>query len=240
MKRCLRAFVGGALFLFCFLCQSALATQLTNIRLGNPSAPAGSTSYNASKNTYTVSGEGWLAYASTNYFGDFAYTSINGNFTVSTEITNYSGDGWSGIMALNSLNSQDIFVGSLLSMANPFGPGYAYTTSYDGAVNSSSPPVTTASTYWLRLSRVGNLFTEYSSANGSSWNLSASETLAMGNTVYAGLFVNSASAGPTDTATFSNISGLPISATGPNTFTLLGLMLFALFVFPKKRINQLS
>lgn len=212
--------------LFCFANHWALATVLTNVVLGNPPAQNGSFSYDTSNDTYTVSGTGQLLYADSAGFGDLAYTAITGNFDVSAQITSYSGSGWAGLMALNGLSSQDAFAASLLSLADPYGPGYSYAQTYDGTVFSGT--TASASSPWLRLTRIGDTLTEYTSTNGSTWTFTNSQSIPMASSVNVGLFVNSADQTTVDSATFANVSGFPAPVPAPDSLALMILAVLAL------------
>ncbi len=63
--------------------------------------------------------------------------------------------------------------------------------------------------YWLRLTRLGNLFSAYTSADGVTWTLLGSMTVNMGSTAYVGLAVSSHSVGALNTSTFPNVSIVP-------------------------------
>jgi hypothetical protein len=58
---------------------------------------------------------------------------------------------------------------------------------------------------WVRLVRVGNLFTGYVSSNGVDWTLLNIRTVTMPETVYLGLVVSSGSANTANVAEFSNV-----------------------------------
>lgn len=72
-----------------------------------------------------------------------------------------------------------------------------------GNSNSTNGP---RASYWVRVVRVGALFTSYVSADGSSWTVVGSETTAMGATVQVGLAVVSSDTSRTAMATFSNVT----------------------------------
>ena len=68
--------------------------------------------------------------------------------------------------------------------------------------------------YWLRVRRVGNVFTGYVSADGQSWRQHGiSVTLAIGETAYAGLAATSQLDGTLATAVFSNVTIAPVGGT---------------------------
>ena len=76
----------------------------------------------------------------------------------------------------------------------------------------------TRAPYWVRVRRVGNVFTGYVSADGQNWRQQGqSVTIAMGANVYAGLALVSGVDGSLATAAFSNANIAAIGATPTNT-----------------------
>ncbi|MEN2398900.1 family 16 glycosylhydrolase [Flavobacterium sp. MC2016-06] len=74
---------------------------------------------------------------------------------------------------------------------------------------------------WVRLLRTGNVFTSYSSDNGTTWTqVGAARTIAMGTTIYAGLAVTSHANGTLGTGVFSDVIVRNIT---PNTNANLAL-----------------
>ena len=61
----------------------------------------------------------------------------------------------------------------------------------------------------LRGLRAGDTFTAYESANGSTWTLVGSETMAMGASVYVGLAVTSHADGAICEARFDGVTIVP-------------------------------
>ena len=59
---------------------------------------------------------------------------------------------------------------------------------------------------WLKLTRTGDTFTAFVSADGVSWTPAGSITVALGSTVYVGLAVTSHNPGAVNTATFDSVS----------------------------------
>lgn len=59
---------------------------------------------------------------------------------------------------------------------------------------------------WLRVTRAGNVFTSYTSDNGSTWTpLGTPRTIAMANTIYVGMAVTSHANGTLATGVFSDV-----------------------------------
>src|SRR5205807_1299858 len=59
---------------------------------------------------------------------------------------------------------------------------------------------------WVKLRRSGNTFTAYESADGVSWTLVGTDTIAMQTTVYVGLAVTSHNTSSSATCTFDSVS----------------------------------
>jgi len=68
--------------------------------------------------------------------------------------------------------------------------------------------------YWVRLSRVGNAFTGYQSADGATWQLVGSATITMGANVFIGLAVTSHNDGVLSTAVFDNVTFVSAPQSG--------------------------
>ena len=61
--------------------------------------------------------------------------------------------------------------------------------------------------YWVRLTRVGNTFTAYRSADGVTWTqVGTAQTITMGSTVYVGLAATAADNNQLNISTFDNVS----------------------------------
>ena len=61
--------------------------------------------------------------------------------------------------------------------------------------------------YWLKVTRVGNVFTSYKSTDGLTWTqMSTPKTIAMGATAEVGLVVCAYTNTSLGTATFDNVS----------------------------------
>lgn len=68
--------------------------------------------------------------------------------------------------------------------------------------------------YWVRVRRIGNVFTGYVSTDGLAWRQTGSSvTISMASTAYAGLALTSHLDGTLATAVFSNVSYGPVGAT---------------------------
>jgi hypothetical protein len=63
--------------------------------------------------------------------------------------------------------------------------------------------------YWVRVTRVGDVFTAYRSADGSTWTSMGSATITMGENVAIGLALTSHSADALCSGTIDNITVNP-------------------------------
>ena len=78
-------------------------------------------------------------------------------------------------------------------------------------VGSATPP------NWLKLVRVGNVFSMFGSTNGTSWTqLGTNQTVTMAQNVYVGLAVSNRNTSSLATATFDNVSLMTPAPPSPN------------------------
>jgi len=93
-------------------------------------------------------------------------------------------------------NSRNVF-----ALVTPGSNGYRMQTRTVASGLSTLVGGTAAVSYpntWLRLTRVGNLFTSYRSTDGINWTAYASTTLALNSTVYVGAALSSGNAALTN------------------------------------------
>ena len=91
-------------------------------------------------------------------------------------------------------------------------PGSGVSFQRRTATDGASAHTTTgglAAPYWVRLTRVGDVFTAYRSADGVTWTTIGSATIPMASDVAIGLAVTSHSAGALCSATLDNITVTP-------------------------------
>lgn len=178
--------------------------------IGSP-AISGSSGYNSTTGVYTVAGAGSDISGTSDQF-QFLYKSLTGDGTITAQvasITNTNSSAKAGIMFRNSLagNSTDLFLtltptttqGAKLEGRSTDGA----TATIDNSLIGPIPP------YWLRMTRVGNLFTAYTSSDGVNWALLGSITVTMGATVDVGLAVTAHNTAALNTSTFQNVSIVP-------------------------------
>jgi hypothetical protein len=197
----------------------APAPQLTtSVDIGGVGA-AGSTS--VSNGVYTVSGSGADIWDTQDEFR-FVHAALNGDGEITARVNSLTViNSWTkaGVMIRESLSPSSRFAFALLSGAH--GVSYQYRSSTGGsAAQSGTPDEVTRAPYWVRLRRVGNVFTAFVSADGQSWKQHGSSvTITMGASVYAGLAVTSHFDGSLATAAFSNVSVAAVGGTSVPTNT---------------------
>jgi len=163
---------------------------------------AGSAS--ASSGTFTVKGSGSDVWNSADEFR-FVYKTLTGDGSITARVASVTNqNAWSkaGVMMRETLNAGSKHA----TMFASAGKGLAFQrrTSTNGTSNSTSG-ASSAAPYWVRVTRSGNTFSAYQSANGSTWTLVGSATMNMTATIYVGLAVTSHADGALATGTFTNV-----------------------------------
>jgi regulation of enolase protein 1 (concanavalin A-like superfamily) len=75
-----------------------------------------------------------------------------------------------------------------------------------GGISTHTAGANRTAPYWVKLTRSGNIFSAYTSPDGTSWTLVGSDTIAMASTIYVGLATTSHVDGTVATTTFTNVS----------------------------------
>jgi regulation of enolase protein 1 (concanavalin A-like superfamily) len=141
----------------------------------------------------------------------FVYQAVSGDFDVSVMVNNAPmSDALSaaGIMAAVSLTSQSPRVFAFVTRDNGYSMQYRPSQGAPVSSNHTFAPYTNATPTWLRLKRVGNIFTGYYSSNGgATWTSMNNQNLAAPADMHLGLAVCSNSALP-GTSSFNNFTVL--------------------------------
>jgi regulation of enolase protein 1 (concanavalin A-like superfamily) len=121
----------------------------------------------------------------------FIYQQQTGNFDVKVQVQSITVAGnfsTAGIMARSTLdaNSADVYMS-----ASPVNFRFKYRPTTGAATTITANGTTAYPKVWVRLSRVGNLFTGYTSTDGVNWTMMSSITVALPATVDLGLAVAS-------------------------------------------------
>jgi len=145
---------------------------------------------------------------------NFDYQLQNGNFDVTVCLAGLGlSDLWAeaGLMARVSFDPGSPFAAALATpgMNGDFFLSRAVTNAL--AATAGNFPANYPNT-WLRLNRVGNLFTGFGSYDGTNWTQLASATIAMPVQIYLGFAVASHNAAQPTTAQFVNYETTPTNA----------------------------
>jgi regulation of enolase protein 1 (concanavalin A-like superfamily) len=149
---------------------------------------AGSATY--ANSLFTVKGSGADIWGTSDQFR-FVYQTLSGNGSITAKVTSQTNsNGWAkaGVMIRESLNANSRHAMAVVSPSNGVRMQYRSSTggsSTDVSGGSGTAPV------WLRVTRSGNTFTTYRSADSVAWTQISSTSITMANTVYIGLAVTS-------------------------------------------------
>lgn len=172
---------------------------------------AGGTVYEAGTQTYTVTGSGRDIFFDADGF-QFAVTQLSGDGEIRARVTGQTAaNPWAkaGVMfreALTGSARHAMMFTTPVAANNGFGmvwrPNAGGQTSY-----AAGPVLNAAPDNWVRLVRLGDTITSYTSSNGTSWAAVATATLTgLAEDLYLGLAVTSSSDGQLSTATFDNVT----------------------------------
>ncbi len=162
---------------------------------------AGNASY--SGGVFTVSGAGGAYIGSADGF-NYAYQAVTGDCVITARTTSLTGpnaEAKAGVMIRNDLTPGSTFV----SVGGTYNSGTEYL--YRTTAGGSAVGVHVTAGSWVRVTRVGNVLTAYTSTDGVTYTLVGSQTITLGSTVYIGLAVTSRDNLELSTATFDNVSG---------------------------------
>ncbi len=151
-----------------------------------------------------LTGSGQNIWNRSDYFTYLYQNGIRGDFSIDVHVKNLqntNGYAKAGIMVRQSLAGNSQHAMALMTYSNGAG-FYRRTTAGANSQNTLAAGQTTPK--WVRITREGNTFTGYYSADGVSWNLIGSDTVVMSDPVIIGLGVTSADANQDNTAQFDN------------------------------------
>ena len=193
------------------LSTTTLPAPWTSRDLGSP-ALAGSAS--AAGGTFTVAAGGIDIWGTSDQF-HFVYQPLQGDVEVIARVASlHDVDPFSkaGVMIRETLTRGSRHA----SMMATGTEGWAFPRRRaTGGTSDRSPYRAGAAPGWVRIVREGNLFSGYTSTNGTTWSLVDTDTIAMASTVYVGLAVTSHDPGARATATFTNVTARRLT-TGTN------------------------
>lgn len=181
---------------------SAQSAGWSSVDVGSPQL-AGSASQSGS--TFTVSGAGADVWGTHDEF-QFLHQRVTGDFDLQARIDSLTDPHWwskAGVMVRDSLQSDSPHGFVLVSAGS--GTAFQRRRAARGESVHTDGPFAGVP-YWVKVSRRGSRLTAYLSRDGSSWTLVDSDTIALGQTVYAGLAVTSHAVAARATAKFSAVT----------------------------------
>ena len=165
---------------------------------------AGSADYSAG--TYTVSGSGKDIWGAADEF-HFVYMPLNGDGSIVARIAGVTNQDFytkAGVMIRETLNANS--KNALMSFVYGQGPRFQKRVSTGGATDATAAPATNPGLpYWVKITRAGNVFTGYQSADGTTWTQVSSGTVSMTTSAYVGLALTSHNISKLATATITNV-----------------------------------
>ncbi|MDB5105867.1 MAG: domain containing protein [Fibrobacteres bacterium] len=135
----------------------------------------------------------------------YRYRSLSGDGEIKVRVTGVQNtDAWAkaGVMIRETLAAGSKHASMFVTSGN--GLAFQRREANDGI--SLHVAAAGASPSWVKLVRAGNLFTAYGSADGVTWNLVGSATMAMGTEVLVGLAVTSHHNGTPNTSSFDQLT----------------------------------
>lgn len=163
----------------------------------------GSASY--SGGTFTLTASGADIWGTSDAYRS-VHQSISGDVIITARVVSLTNtDGWAkaGVMVKNDLTASSAHAFTAVTAGN--GTAFQRRVTASGQSTHTAGP-SGAAPYWVRLQRVGNLFTSFVSTNGTSWTQIGSETITMASQVYVSLAATSHNNSILTTAVFDNVT----------------------------------
>lgn len=189
----------------------ALEYPFTSVDIYSEDPTEGTTLYNSSSDTYTVTADGHDIWDAEDDFR-FLYVEMNGDFSVSVRVDDPEGSwphSWAkaGIMVRQDLSpgSKDVYYVATRDNGAAF-QWRDSPRSLASWTGTSSPPPSLSYPIWLRITRQANVFTGSYSWDGQSWIAAPANThvLSMSDPVLVGICLTSHVSGVLTTATFGD------------------------------------
>ncbi|VGO11728.1 Endo-1,4-beta-xylanase Z [Pontiella desulfatans] len=191
----------------------ASVTSLNGANMGD--CTSGNESY--SSGTWTVSGRGTRLYYSSDPDYRFAYLPVTGDATIIAQLIGLSGgsatDARAGLVFNESMANNDTMAAVVITAEDAddeLQTWYRGETahSHDGGdpVHGKPNQPRPRMPYWLKIERVGERVTLFTSPDGASWSTAGvADYEGLADTAYFGLAVSSDEYGSTATATFTDV-----------------------------------
>lgn len=173
--------------------------------IGTTPIPGDST-YDAVNKVHTVRGSGAGLGGTADSF-HFTFTPKMGDTEIVARVTGIHNTNTNAVLGV--MVREDMTPGSRFAFAGVTQGGVAR-FQYRSAANSATTTPYTASSValplWVKITRVGNVFTAYRSANGTTWTNIGSQTLAMAENAYIGLALAGVSTTQRNVATADHVN----------------------------------
>jgi regulation of enolase protein 1 (concanavalin A-like superfamily) len=164
---------------------------------------AGSATF--SNGVFTVKGSGADIGGTVDAF-QYVYQPLTGDGSLTAHVTavgDTSVKAQAGVMIRETLDSSSRFADMILTPQS--GASFQGRTQV-GASNFNDGGTAVSVPYWIRISRTGDTFTGYISADGKTWSQRGSAVIPMADTVLIGLAVTACNNSALNTATFDSVS----------------------------------
>jgi len=184
-----------------------LHTELGNVGV------SGDATYSGGQ--FTVAGSGDDIWGNADG-GHFAYVSVTGDAQIVARVLSVQNtDGWAkaGVMFRESLASDSKHV--IMEMTPANGAAFQRRTATGGATDHTAGPAV-AVPYWVRLVRVGDVFTGSVSADGANWTQVDSINVALNAAVSVGLAVTAHNNTLLNTSVFDNVAVTALGNIAPS------------------------
>jgi len=148
--------------------------------------------------------------------GNFSYQLYSGNFDVAVRVAGLSLSdifAKAGLMARETLSPGGRFAASMATPAIN-GTFFEWRDPAGSTANTAGSFPANYPNTWLRLNRVGNIFTGFASYDGRTWTQLGSDTISMSNQVYLGFSVSSHSTNLMTTAQFRDFANVTNGVVG--------------------------
>jgi len=182
---------------------STPAPALASLDIGSPT-PSGATNALVSGDAYDVLAGGTDVQGASDQFR-FAYEKLKGDFDVKVRVDSLTAtDEWAkaGIMVRKTLDAD---ARNIFMLASPSKYRLTYRVDPSGPTSAAGAGTPLYPNAWLRLQRVGNVYTGYSSTDGVNWTAVATVTMNLGDTLFVGLAATSHNPAELTTAQFREL-----------------------------------
>jgi regulation of enolase protein 1 (concanavalin A-like superfamily) len=184
---------------------SALPTQWTAQDVGTVGLP-GSSTYNNTTGVYSIEGSGTDIWGTSDGM-QFAWQTLTGDGSIIAKVESMTGTAsWakSGLEIRETTASNSKHIAMVQTWAN--GPQMITRSTTGGSSTSVNSTAQAFAPKWLKLTRVGNVFTGSTSSDGVTWTQFGTSTVTMGSQVKIGLVSSALSNSKLNLATFSNVA----------------------------------